>query len=99
MTGCIGITVLRLQSPTPQYPIGTSHSSLEAMRLKVFDALLAVRDRRIQAVLQHLLDMDGNRRMRWAESFEVPSAWLEGWSLDRSAKIQKWYADDLVFFM
>ncbi|GAA5905257.1 hypothetical protein JCM6882_003728 [Rhodosporidiobolus microsporus] len=65
---CTGLTLLRCLAPN-KYPLGVSHTSLQAISDKVVDALLSIRDPHIRQVLAGFLNMDGKKRMRAFERF------------------------------
>ncbi|ORY88388.1 hypothetical protein BCR35DRAFT_350924 [Leucosporidium creatinivorum] len=65
---CTGLSLLRCLSPN-KYPLGISHSSLNALSDKVVDALLAIEDESMRRVLAGLLQMDGPKRMRSFEEY------------------------------
>ncbi|GAA5865592.1 hypothetical protein JCM8547_007659 [Rhodosporidiobolus lusitaniae] len=65
---CTGLTVLRCLAPS-KYPLGVSHTSLQALSDKVVDVLLSIRDPNIRQVLAGFLHMDGKKRMKAFERF------------------------------
>lgn len=65
---CTGLSILRCLSPN-KYPLGISHSSINALSDKVVDALLAIEDESMRRVLAGLLQMDGPKRMRSFEEY------------------------------
>ncbi|GAA6014987.1 hypothetical protein JCM10207_008694 [Rhodosporidiobolus poonsookiae] len=65
---CTGLTILRCLTPS-KYPLGVSHTSLQAIADKVVDALLSIRDASIRQVLAGFLHLDGKKRMKAFERF------------------------------
>lgn len=65
----IGMTILRCMIGV-KYPLGVSHTSVQHMSDKTIDALLNVEDKPFRKVLAGLLDMDGERRMKFFQSLD-----------------------------
>lgn len=65
---CLGLTLLRCLTPN-KYPLGVSHSSLNALSDKIIDTLLAVQDVSLRRTIAGFLHMDGEKRMRYFEQF------------------------------
>ncbi|KAK4705987.1 hypothetical protein P7C70_g219, partial [Phenoliferia sp. Uapishka_3] len=65
---CLGLTLLRCLTPN-KYPLGISHSSLNALSDKVVDALLSIQDEKMRRTLAGLMQMEGDKRMKAFEKY------------------------------